>query len=140
MMDAGGPADISALFAAAWNAHDMQAFGDLFHTDATFVNRFGTYWRGVEEIVAGHARVHQSIYRDSLLVNDAPDVDPISDDAAVLHFFSRLRAGEAHPAGPHDVDTLIMAVVTRQDGEWRIKALENVTLADPMTGAPRLRA
>ena len=134
-----GPEDIPARFHDAWNAHDMEAFGRLFHPDATFVNRFGTYWRGVDAIVAGHARVHTSIYRDSTLANDAPDIDPISETAVILHFWSRLSAGAAHPAGPHQIDTLIMAVATHRNGEWRIQALENVTLTNPMTGATVLR-
>jgi uncharacterized protein (TIGR02246 family) len=135
-----GPAAIAARFQDAWNAHDMAAFGRLFHADATFVNRFATYWRGVEQIVAGHAAIHASIYRDSVLAIDAPDVDAIGDGAAILHFWSRLSAGAAHPAGPHQIDTLILAVATRRDGEWRIQALENVTLTDPMTGTVRLRS
>ncbi|MBX3595410.1 SgcJ/EcaC family oxidoreductase, partial [Sphingomonas sp.] len=69
------PADLTRRFEAAWNAHDMDAFGRLFHADATFVNRFGTYWRGVEQIVAGHAGIHASVYSDSTLEIDAPDVD-----------------------------------------------------------------
>ena len=51
----------------------------------------------------------------------------------------RRCAGAAHPVGPHQVDTLILAVVTHRDGEWRIQALENVTLTNPMTGAAILR-
>lgn len=117
----------------------MEAFGRLFHPDATFVNRFATYWRGVEQIVAGHAGIHASIYSDSTLAIDAPDVDPISEDAAILHFWTRLSTGPAHPAGPHRIDTLILAVATRRDGEWRIQAVENVLLADPMSGAAILR-
>ena len=134
------PADITLRFQDAWNTHDMAAFGRLFHPDATFVNRFGTYWRGVEAIVAGHAGIHASIYSDSTLAIDPPDVDPISDNAAILHFWTRLSAGAAHPAGPHQVDTLIMAVATRRDGEWRLQAAENVTLVNPMTGVMVLRA
>jgi uncharacterized protein (TIGR02246 family) len=117
----------------------MDAFARLFHADATFVNRFGTYWRGVDQIVAGHAAIHASIYRDSTLSIDPPDVDLISNKAAILHFWCRLSAGMAHPAGPHQVDTLVLAVVTDRDGEWRIKALENVTLVNPRTGVPILR-
>jgi uncharacterized protein (TIGR02246 family) len=139
MNQGAGPADLTAGFQAAWNTHDMEAFGRLFHADATFVNRFGSYWRGAGQIVAGHAGIHGSIYRDSTLAVDAPDIDLISEDAAILHFWTRLSAGAAHPAGPHQVDTLIMAVATRRDGEWRLQAVENVTLADPMTGAARLR-
>src|SRR3546814_20146135 len=90
---------------------DMEAFGRLFHPDATFVNRFATYWRGIDQIVAGRTGIHASIYRDSTLTIDVPDVDPISDDAAILHFWSRLNAGDAPPAGPHPIDTLILAVV-----------------------------
>ena len=59
--------EITTRFQEARNRHDMDAFGRLFHPDATFVNRFRSYWRGVEEIVAGHAGIHASIYRDSTL-------------------------------------------------------------------------
>ena len=140
MTGSTGPQTIAARFEVAWNAHDMEAFAALFHPDATFVNRFGTYWRGVEAIVAGHRSIHETIYSDSILRIDAPDVDSLGADAAVLHMWSRLTTGAAHPAGPHAVDTLIMAVVTRRNAEWRIQAAENVTLVDPRTGAPILRA
>ena len=139
-MDASDPASVPAMFAAAWNAHDMVAFAELFHPDASFVNRFGTYWRGREPIVAGHRAIHETIYRDSTLDIDRPDVDWLSDEIAILHFWTRLTAGAAHPRGPHQVDTLVLAVVTRRDGVWRIQTAENVTLVDPRTGIEVLRA
>ncbi|MDN6887810.1 SgcJ/EcaC family oxidoreductase [Variovorax sp. CAN2819] len=131
--------DAPRAFQAAWNSHDMQSLGALFHEDATFVNRFGHYVRGVDQIVALHAPIHATIYSDSTLENELIDVAALGDDAAVIHFWSRLAAGAAHPAGPHVVDTLILAVLTRQAGEWRIKALENVTLTNPRTGETVLR-
>ena len=133
------PEDAPEAFQRAWNGHDMAAFATLFHEDASFVNRFGHYVRGVEAIVAMHAPIHAGIYSDSTLANELIDVVPIGADAAVVHFWSRLAVGGAHPAGPHAVDTLIMAVLTRQDDAWRIKALENVTLANPRTGQAVLR-
>jgi uncharacterized protein (TIGR02246 family) len=134
-----GPEAITARFEAAWNTHDMQAFTGLFHPDATFVNRFAAYWRGVDAIVAGHRRIHETIYSDLTLKIDAPDVDVVSADTAILHFWTRLTTGAAHPAGRHQVDTLMLAVVTRRDGDWRIQAAENVTLVDPMSGKEILR-
>src|SRR3546814_2138222 len=89
-----GPSEITTRFQTAWNTHDMEVFGRLFHPDATFVNRFATYWRGVNQIVAGHTGIHASIYRDSTLTIDVPDVDPISDDAAILHFRSEEHTSE----------------------------------------------
>lgn len=139
MTEVNGPENMPDAFQAAWNAHDMIALGTLFHKDATFVNRFGHYVRGVDEIVALHAPIHETIYRDSTLRNELIDVTQIADGAVVVHFWSRLAAGTAHPAGPHEVDTLILAVLTRQNETWRIQALENVTLTNPRTGEAILR-
>jgi uncharacterized protein (TIGR02246 family) len=133
------PEDVPAAFQAAWNAHDMTAFGTLFHDDASFVNRFAHYVRGVDAIVALHEPIHETIYRDSVLENELIDATPVGEGVVVVHFWSRLRTGPAHPAGGHDIDTLILAVVTRRDGSWRIQALENVTLTNPRTGEAVLR-
>lgn len=133
------PEDLPLAFQTAWNTHDMKALGALFHDDATFVNRFGHYVRGADAIVAMHAPIHETIYRDSTLANELIDVNAIGDAAAVMHFWSRLIVGAAHPSGAHAVDTLILAVLTRSGDAWRIKALENVTLTNPRTGEAVLR-
>ena len=133
------PEDLPHAFQSAWNAHDMTALAALFHDDATFVNRFGHYVRGVEAIVAMHAPIHASIYSDSTLENELIDVTVVADGAAVVHFWSRLTTGAAHPAGPHAMDTLILAVMTRTNDAWRVKALENVTHTNPRTGEAVLR-
>jgi len=134
------PEDVAEGFATAWNAHDMEALGTLFHEDATFVNRFGHYVKGVGQIVALHAPIHETIYSDSTLENEVIDTASVGDGVAVVHFWSRLTVGTAHPAGPHAVDTLVLAILTRRDDGWRIKALENVTLTNPRTGEPILRS
>jgi len=133
------PEDALLAFQTAWNSHDLDAFRALFHEDASFVNRFGHYVRGVDAIIGMHAPIHATIYSDSTLANELIAVDAIGDDGAIVHFWSRLTVGGAHPAGPHAVDTLILAVLTRRDDAWRIKALENVTLTNPRTGEPVLR-
>jgi uncharacterized protein (TIGR02246 family) len=133
------PEDAPYAFQTAWNSHDMNCLRVLFHEDATFVNRFGHYVRGVEAIIKLHAPIHATIYSDSTLENELIDMVAICDDAVVMHFWSRLTAGAAHPSGPHAVDTLIQAVLTRQVDSWRINALENVTLTNPRTGEAVLR-
>ncbi len=133
------PHDAPVAFQMAWNNHNMPALGALFHEDATFVNRFGHYVRGVDDIVRLHEPIHSTIYSDSTLANELIDVVAINSEAAIVHFWSRLAVGSAHPAGPHAVDTLILAVLTRENNAWRIKALENVTLTNPRTGENVLR-
>jgi uncharacterized protein (TIGR02246 family) len=139
LMPIDRPEDAPTAFQAAWNAHDMVSFGALFHPDATFVNRFAHYVRGVDAIVALHQQIHHTIYRDSTLENELIDAMSVGDGVAVVHFWSRLSVGPAHPAGSHDIDTLILVVLTRRAGAWRIQSLENVTLTDPRTGAIVLR-
>lgn len=133
------PEGIPLAFQIAWNNHDMKAFAALFHQDATFVNRFGHYVKGVDEIVALHQPIHETIYSDSKLENELIDITPISDDICISHFWSRLTAGAAHPQGPHQIDTLILTVLIKKNNAWYIQALENVTLTNPRTGETILR-
>jgi uncharacterized protein (TIGR02246 family) len=133
------PDDAAVAFQSAWNAHDMHALGGMFTPDATFVNRFGRLVRGADEIVAMHAPIHETVYRDSTLENEVIDVRHIGEDVAIVHFWSRLSAGDHHPAGPHQVDTLVLAVLTKQETGWLICAFENVTLTNPRTGETILR-
>ncbi|MBW8808640.1 MAG: SgcJ/EcaC family oxidoreductase, partial [Lysobacter sp.] len=67
------PEDAPVAFQIAWNRHDVESLGALFHEDATFVNRFGHYVRGVDQIVALHASIHATIYSDSSLENELID-------------------------------------------------------------------
>jgi uncharacterized protein (TIGR02246 family) len=134
------PQDVAEEFQKAWNSHDMATLASLFCEDASFVNRFGHYVRGVQEIVSLHAPIHETIYSDSTMENEVIETIALGDGAAVVHCWSRLTAGEAHPAGPHAVDTVILAVLRLRTDGWLIQALENVTVTNPRTGEPVLRA
>lgn len=136
MNDHDAAAKISADFQAAWNAHDMTAFAALFHPDATFVNRLGSYWRGREDVVAQHARIHETIYRDTDISNRVQNVDMIADGVAVVHVRTNATFGPSMPRGPRELSGQFMYVATRRDGQWRIQAASNTALIDPMTGAP----
>jgi uncharacterized protein (TIGR02246 family) len=133
------PEEIAKEFQEAWNSHEMFALASLFCEDATFVNRFGHYVRGVREIVSLDAPIHETIYSDSTMENEIISTKALGDDAAVVNCWSRLTVGKAHPAGPHAVDTVILAVLIRQPSGWHIQALENMTLTNPRTGEPVLR-
>ena len=104
------PEEIADEFQKAWNSHEMAALASLFCEDATFVNRFGHYVRGVQEIVSLHAPIHETIYSDSTMENEVISTIALGDDAAVVHCWSRLTVGKAHPAGPHAVDTVILTI------------------------------
>src|ERR1700733_81051 len=116
------PEEMAEEFQKAWNSHEMAALALLFCEDATFVNRFGHYVRGVQEIVSLHAPIHQTIYSDSTMENEVIATIALGDDAAVVHCWSRLTVGAAHPAGPHAIDTVILAVLKHRSENWLIQA------------------
>lgn len=131
MLNMRRPEDIAEAFQKAWNSHDMAALEALFCEDATFVNRFGHYVRGVQEIVALHVPIHDTIYSDSVMENEVIVAIDFGGGAAAVHCWSRLTVGTAHPAGPHAVDTVILAVLRLRPNGWLIQSLENVTLTNP---------
>jgi len=100
------PEDVPKAFEKAWNNHDVVGLGALFHDDATFVNRFGHLLFGARQIIELHGPIHETIYSGSSLQNELIDATEVSDGVVISHFWSRLRAGIAHPAGPHEIDTV----------------------------------
>jgi len=128
------PAELSRRFEAAWNSHDMTAFAELFEPDATFVTRFGHYWRGRDEIVARHAEIHSTIYKDCSISNCVQDVDFIRDDIAIVHLCSLISVGRAMATGPQQFTVEFTYIATRSANGWRIRAAQNVAVANPETG------
>jgi uncharacterized protein (TIGR02246 family) len=89
------PEEIAEEFQKAWNSHDMAALASLFCEDATFVNRFGHYVRGVQEIVSLHAPIHETIYSDSAMENEVIATIALGDE--VLWF----TVGAVSPLAKH---------------------------------------
>lgn len=127
---------LSQRFEDAWNSHDMGAFADLFHPDAIFISRFGHFWRGRDEIVARHAEIHATIYRDCTITNRLQHLESLTEDAAIGFVKSRISVGRFMPTGPRVFSSQFLYVATRRDGVWRIQAGDNVAVANPETGEP----
>ena len=129
---------LSAGFEASWNAHDMDAFGRIFHDDASFVNRYGMLWIGRTAIREGHRYIHEGVYRDTTVANEVVRADPIAPGVIAVHMLSRMAIGPAMPHGPRTLNTLMLFVAVEQDGDWLIRTAENVAVTDPMSDVPVL--
>lgn len=112
----------------AWNRHDMQAFGTLFHEDGVWVLWTGDVWTGREAIEKGHAAVHKTIFRNSIQRELMEELTFVGPDAAVMRFCSMLTGDERAP------DKVIRSrkflVITRRDGVWKVGWGQNTRLAD----------
>jgi uncharacterized protein (TIGR02246 family) len=114
-------------FVTAWNHHDMNAFGELFDDDATFVNIRGMLWRGRTEIEAAHKAIHSSLYKGSQIQNRVESVRFLSPEVAITLVRSDPTGDERSPGATRQ--TRVTLVLSRRSGRWRISAAHNSEIA-----------
>ena len=78
----GEAREIVDAFAAALNAKDAEALGELFSDDAEFVNILGMRMREREGIVAGHAWAFAGPLQGRVIDFDAVDELHVTDDVS----------------------------------------------------------
>jgi uncharacterized protein (TIGR02246 family) len=125
---------IVAGFVDAWNRRDMAAFGDLFVEDADFVNIFGTWSKGREEIRARHAKILAGAFRTSVISNAKVELRSLSPDSAVVRWVWQLDGLTAPDGTPAPRRTgLLLHVIIRTPAGFRIAAAQNTSIVpDPL--------
>jgi len=124
--DTAAVAGLASGFTKAWNAHDMEAFGELFSADAEFVNVAGMWWRGRREIQGAHTHTHATFFRESELSGEVASLKFLSPDVGLVHMIWRL-VGHLDPAGHTDNprEGVLVLTAVRGDEGWKIAAAQN---------------
>ena len=117
---------LALAFEAAWNSHDMHAFGRMLTVEADWVAVGGSHWRGREEIEREHAARHATQFKDSVWSTRRVHVAVLKPDFALIHIDWALR-GDRDPDGtPRQPREGVLTWVTIKDsGFWRIRAGHN---------------
>lgn len=119
-------------FVSAWNQHDMRALADLYTADADFVNVIGLWWRGRDEIRSEHVKLHEGRMKQTTLTADEPVVRRLAPTVAVAHAKWELR-GDAGAPGWKVGEVrrgILMHVLVKENGRWRIRATQNTDILD----------
>ena len=126
---------VVAALTDAWNRHDLAAMGELYRADADFVNIFGGYLRGRDEIVREHAERHRLMFAAARMANTAPAVRTLTPMLALARVAWTMRGITAMDGKPApDREGLMLHVLEQVAGEWWIVTTQNTELAQ---GAPR---
>ncbi len=72
-------------FSDAWNHHDAKAMADLHTDDVNFINIFGQWWKGRNEVEEGLRRGHSVAFAKSKMQIDIEQVKFLSANVAVAH-------------------------------------------------------
>lgn len=118
-------------FAAAWNAHDMDKFAELFTPDADWVNIRGARWKGVKEIKDNHVAIHMRFYSKSRLEFVDVSVRMITPEVAIIHAREIITGSDVPKAAGIADNSQMSLIVVRRKGKWLIAGGQNTNVAPP---------
>ena len=118
-------------FAAAWNAHDMVKFSELFTPDADWVNIRGARWKGVEEIKNNHVAIHKMFYSKSRIEFVDLSIRMITPDVAVVHVKEIVTGSDVPKAAGIAPESQMSLIMAKRGGKWLIANGQNTNIAPP---------
>jgi uncharacterized protein (TIGR02246 family) len=121
--DQAAIAAVPARMVAAWQAHDADAFADLFAEDGTMILP-GLIRTGREEIRDFMARAYQGPYRGTTVTGRPIEIKPLAAGAvAVLTEGGVIAPGAA---GLADADAIRASwILVKRDGQWVLAVYQN---------------
>lgn len=121
--------NILQALAAAWNAHDSEAFALLFAEDADFTNVRGATAHGRSGVEKFHAPIFATIFKDSSLKIDKVKVRFIKTDVAAVDEWWELTGARSSDGDEIPLRKgLLSLLMTKQDADWVIAVMHNSDL------------
>ena len=111
-----------------WNAHDMDAFGELLWHDAVALQYIGTLSRNKEEFISGLRFMHSTAYRTCRLSSSTDLIRAVAPGVAVAVVRNDLAPDMSDPTTV--LRGRYITVLVEREGEWRIASFQNTQLRD----------
>jgi uncharacterized protein (TIGR02246 family) len=111
----------------AWNRHDPKGLADNYTVDATWVNWFGAYYKGRDDIQFHYQQVHTTYFKATHYYTRAvEDITYPYPGLAISHVRTGLDDDERFPGQTFEFRRMI--VLVKRDGVWKIFAGQNAKL------------
>lgn len=118
---------VVANYENAWNRHDAKGLAEQYHTNASWVNWFGAYSKGQQDIQEHYQTVHSTYFKTShYYTRSIEDATFVKPDVAIMHVRMGLTGDERYPGQTFEFRRTL--VLTKRDGVWRILAGQNAKL------------
>jgi len=124
---------LAEKFRVDWNAHDMDAMGQLLTADADFVNVIGMHMKGRAQIVARHKEIHTTQFKNSIWVTHSVEAQLLAPGFGLVHVNWGI-SGDSDPDGTprQPRDGIFSWLLVRQtDGTWLIRSVQNTNIRRP---------
>jgi len=111
----------------AWNRHDPKGLADNYTADATWVNWFGAYYKGRDDIQFHYQQVHSTYFKVTHYYTRAvEDITYPQPGLAIAHVRTCLDGDERYPGQTFEFRRMI--VLVKQGGVWKILAGQNAKM------------
>ena|ERR1700744_107945 len=111
----------------AWNRHDPKGLADNYAIDATWVNWFGAYYQGRNDIQFHYQEVHSTYFKTTHYYTRAvEDITYPHPDLAIAHVRTGLDHDGRFPGQTFEFRRMI--VLVKREGAWKILAGQNAKL------------
>lgn len=111
----------------AWNRHDPKGLADNYTVDATWVNWFGAYYKGRDDIQFHYQQVHTTYFKAThYYTRMVEDISYTHPDVAISHVRTGLDGDERFPGQTFEFRRMIILV--KRNGVWKILAGQNAKL------------
>ncbi len=111
----------------AWNRHDSRGLAENYTTDATWVNWFGAYYIGKDDIESHYKQVHSTYFKATQYYTRAiEDISYTHPDLAIAHIRTGLTGDERFPGQTFEFRRTL--VLIKRAGTWKILAGQNAKL------------
>jgi len=118
--------DIQTRQAAAWNAHDANAYANLFSEGGDVVNVLGWWWRGRPEIQRKLTDAFAWVFRDSKLTITDVQTRFIDHSTAITHVRWTLDGAKVPPGAPTPPrEGIQIQILQKVSGQWLITSFQN---------------
>ena len=118
-----GPDDVVDVFARAWNAHNMKAFGQVLSDDADWVTVSGARLKGRTEIQAFLDEEHSGWAKTTSMRTTGVSTRSLGADAAAVHFNWEISGAIGRDGQPSAASRGVnLLVVAKEAAGWKVVA------------------
>jgi uncharacterized protein (TIGR02246 family) len=104
----------------AWNCADIEAYSQLYAHDAGYVNRYGGFFQGRDEVARIHGDAFAGRFKGTRLRLATRSFRLLAPAAAVAHVDVLTTEASADAREERAIATVVLA---KSDDRWRIAAL-----------------
>ena len=121
----------------AWNKHNADALTSLLADDVDFVTVLGPqgWLRGLGQFKEAHARMHTTLFTESVWTTKETHVKFLRPDLAVARVLWETKGDKVRHRKHGELrEGIFTWVVERRDGKWLIIASQNTESMPPLPG------